>query len=346
MAPQKRWGSPLHKEVRASQTLTKVLGGVARQQSEGVDHPPSPAVSDNSAELGGLWGSRAQSCSHARSITSHCSWQSGSAQFQATDNSHETSSESELSHEEEDIPCEDEDAEASKGEAELLSDGQAASNGEEGQGCTQTQSTLTGVSHIFGTHEETDAESDTGEIQFIWKKQRQPSPKEDTPSKDSSESSSEEEPPTDEALHNKARQLDTNFDAWHHTKIAKGIAGWAMRDTMICDLPEHRKVQPNHPDPVGLPLDYMGECQVFDSIRSDIYDLCRFYILGTTGDPPEFPTLREPATHGQIRDLLKLARAIGQPYMILVHSADSVSAISMLRELHTAACLRCLQVNL
>ena len=129
------------------------------------------------------------------------------------------------------------------------------------------------------------------------------------PSKDSSESSSEEEQPTDEALHDKARQwarqLDTNFDAWQHKKIAKGIRGWAMRDTMICNLPEHGKMQPNHPDPVGPPLDYMGECQIFDSIQSDIYDLCWFYILGTTGDPPEFPTPQEPATCGQIRDLLK-----------------------------------------
>ena len=100
---------------------------------------------------------------------------------------------------------------------------------------------------------------------------------------------------------------------------------------MICDLPEHGKAEP--------PLDYMGECQVFNSIRSDIYDLCQFYTLGMTGDPPEFPVLWEPATHRQIRDLLKSAFAIGQPYMILAHSADLVTAIPMLRELHTAACL-------
>ena len=195
-----------------------------------------------------------------------------------------------------------------------------------------------------------DAESDTEEkIQSAWRKRRQPSPKEDMPSKELSESSSKEQP-TDEALRNQARQracqLDTNFDAWQRKKIAKGIAGWAMRDTMICDLPEHRKAQPNHPDLVGPPLDYMGECQVFDSIQSDIYDLCRFYILGMTGDPPEFPAPQEPATRGQIRDLLKLARAIGWPYLILAHSANSVTAVSMLRELHTAACLRCLQVDL
>ena len=113
--------------------------------------------------------------------------------------------------------------EASKGEAELLSDGQAASNGKEGQGHAQIQNTLTGISHVFGTHEETDSESDTGEkIQSIQWKQCQPSPKEDMPSKDLSESSSEEEQPTDEALCDKAkqraRQLDTNFDAWQCKK--------------------------------------------------------------------------------------------------------------------------------
>ena len=158
-------------------------------------------------------------------------------------------------------------------------------------------------------HEGTDSESDPREkIQSVWQKWRQPSPKEDTPPKELSESSSEEKQPTEEALHHKVRQrvqqLETNFNAWQCKKIAKGIVGWATRDTMICDLPKHRKVQPNHPDPVGLPLDYMGEHQVFDGIRSDIYDLCRFYILGMTGDPPEFHAPQEPATHRQIRDLL------------------------------------------
>ena len=74
---------------------------------------------------------------------------------------------------------------------------------------------------------------------------------------------------------------------------------------MICDLPKHGKMQPNHPDPVGPPLDYMAECQVFDDIWSGLYDLCHFYILGMTGNPPEFPTLQELVTCSQVRDLLK-----------------------------------------
>ena len=131
-----------------------------------------------------------------------------------------------------------------------------------------------------------------------------------------------------------------------HKKIATGVAGWAMRDTMICDLPKHGKAQSNHPDPVGPPLDYMRGCQVFNGICSDIYDLCRFYTLGTMSDPSKFPAPWEPATHRQVRDLLKSACAIGQPYLILAHSADSVTAMSLLRELHTTACLQWLQVDL
>ena len=60
----------------------------------------------------------------------------------------------------------------------------------------------------------------------------------------------------------------------------------------------------------------------------------------------EFPAPQEPATCGQIKEMLKLAHSIGRPYLILPHSADSVTAISRLRELHTAACLQRLQVNL
>ena len=55
--PEQGGVSPLHKEVRVSQTLSKVLG-VTHQSSEGVDHPPSQAPSDNSAGLARLRGSR------------------------------------------------------------------------------------------------------------------------------------------------------------------------------------------------------------------------------------------------------------------------------------------------
>ena len=44
---------PFCKEVRASQTLTKVLGSMHRQNSEGADHALSPATSEGSVGLNG-----------------------------------------------------------------------------------------------------------------------------------------------------------------------------------------------------------------------------------------------------------------------------------------------------
>ena len=57
--------SPFHKEVRASQTLTKVLGGLHCQDSEWADCTPSPTVSEGSVGSGGSQGSQAQSHSHS-----------------------------------------------------------------------------------------------------------------------------------------------------------------------------------------------------------------------------------------------------------------------------------------
>ena len=149
----------------------------------------------------------------------------------ATEDGEVLSSEPKLYHDEGDGAGEDDNTKEDKGGIETSSDGQVASDDEEGQECPHTQDTLTGVSQVFGRHKDTDPESDPREkIQSIWQKQHPKSPKEDSPLKESSESSSEEEPPMDEALRNEARQkaqlLDAHFDAWCHNKIAKGIMGW------------------------------------------------------------------------------------------------------------------------
>ena len=129
--------------------------------------------------LGGPQGSQARSCSCARSITSHRSWRSGSAQSQATNDGQETSSKSKPSLTEEDPPPhEDENAEAHEGKTEVLSDGQVASDGNEGQDRSPIRNTLSGVSHVFGTHEETDAESDKEEkVQSAWRSGANPAPR-------------------------------------------------------------------------------------------------------------------------------------------------------------------------
>ena len=132
-----------------------------------------------------------------------------------TEGSEVSSSESKLSHNEEDVAGKDENAEANKSGVKTSSDGQVASDDEE---CPHTQDTLTGIGQVFGTHEDTDPESEPEEkIHSIWQKWHPKSPKEDSPLKESGESSSEEAPPMDEALHDEARQkaplLDTHFDA-------------------------------------------------------------------------------------------------------------------------------------
>ena len=52
--------SPFRKKVRASQTLTKVLGGMHHQDSEGADRAPSPTASEGSVGSNGSRGSRAR----------------------------------------------------------------------------------------------------------------------------------------------------------------------------------------------------------------------------------------------------------------------------------------------
>ena len=76
--PEQGGVSPLHKEIRASRTLSKVLGRVTHQPSESVGGPPSPAPSHHSVRSSGSLGSRCRSCSQAKSVTPVHSQQSGS----------------------------------------------------------------------------------------------------------------------------------------------------------------------------------------------------------------------------------------------------------------------------
>ena len=155
----------------------------------------------------------------------------------ATKNGDESSSESASSQGKRSGSEEEDNAEADKGKTEALSDEQEVSKSEDKQECTHTQDTLTGVSQLFGEHEDTDPKSDSEEkVQTTWKRQHKDNPKEDSPKKGSSESSSsQEEPPTNEVLCNKARQkawqLDTCFNAWHMTKLSTRL--WAGQ----CKIP-------------------------------------------------------------------------------------------------------------
>ena len=56
--PEQGGVSPLHKEIRASRTLSKVLGGVTWQPSESAGRPSSPTPSDHFMGSSGSPGSR------------------------------------------------------------------------------------------------------------------------------------------------------------------------------------------------------------------------------------------------------------------------------------------------
>ena len=109
---------------------------------------------------GGSWGQQSGSVGSAaghHSIRSH-----------ATEDGEVLSSKSESSQDKGDGTEEDDNAKEDKGWIETSSDGQVVSDGEEQQEHPHTQDTLTGISQVFGEHEDTDPESDPGEkIQSI-----------------------------------------------------------------------------------------------------------------------------------------------------------------------------------
>ena len=120
-----------------------------------------------------------------------------SVHSQVTENGDVSSSESDSSQGKRVGAEEEDNAEVGKSEIKTSSDEQEVSEGEDQQEHPHTQDTLTGVSQLFGKHEDTDPESDSGEkVQTARKKQHKDSPKKNS----SSSSSSEEELPTNEAL--------------------------------------------------------------------------------------------------------------------------------------------------
>ena len=127
---------------------------------------------------------------------------------QATENGEVLSSESDSSQDEGVGTEEEDNTKEGKSGIETSSDEQEASDGEDQQECPHTQDTLTSVSQLFGEHEDTDPKSDSGEkVQTARQKQCKDSPKEDSPTKISSgSSSSKEEPLTNKAVRDGARQ--------------------------------------------------------------------------------------------------------------------------------------------
>ena len=102
---------------------------------------------------------------------------------------------------------------------------------------------------------------------------------------------------------------------------------------MTCEHRDPRK-EIKSKDPTGPPVDYMVNHDVFKVKQMSWYDLCHFYQVGDSGYLPSFPPPHGPATHEKLSDFFHKARAEGQSHLIAMHASDSVTAVSLLSDLH------------
>ena len=89
----------------------------------------------------------------------------------------------------------------------------------------------------------------------------------------------------------------------------------------------------------------MVSCYVFKVKQTSGYDLCHFYQVGGLGDLPLFPSPHRPATHKKLLDFLHKVRAEGRSNLIVMHAPDSVTAVSLLSNLHNKNSLHCLPLE-
>ena len=78
---------------------------------------------------------------------------------------------------------------------------------------------------------------------------------------------------------------------------------------------------------------------VFKVKQMSGYDLCHFYQVGESGDLPPFPSSCLLAACERLSDFLHKARAEGQSQLIVVHTSDSVTVVSLLSDLHNKTSL-------
>ena len=135
------------------------------------------------------------------------------------------------------------------------------------------------------------------------------------------------------------RRLDKHFGAWCDHMLSEGHTGWKEHNEMQCEHGELSK-EPQNRDPAGPPLDYMKQCGVFKAKKTNEYDLCRFYHMELSGNLPPFPSPHEPATRVMLEDLLRAARALGCPNLLMAFTRDLATAVCLLQELHNKSSLK------
>ena len=84
---------------------------------------------------------------------------------------------------------------------------------------------------------------------------------------------------------------------------------------------------------------------VFKVKQTNEYDLCHFYQVGGSGDLPPFPSLHGPATHEKLSDFFHKARAEGRCNLIVMHTSNFVTAVSLLSDMHNKNSFHCLPLE-
>ena len=113
---------------------------------------------------------------------------------------------------------------------------------------------------------------------------------------------------------------------------------------MLCNHVKPSKIS-NHPDPLGVAIDYMKSHDAFEPIKTSEYGLCHFYEVGLTGEFLKFPEPCKPATSQHICHLLTKAHDLVWPNLVVALSQDMVTAIALLMGLHNHVSLQQLKME-
>ena len=138
--------------------------------------------------------------------------------------------------------------------------------------------------------------------------------------------------------------MDVGFGTWWDQKIKDSLEQWSKWDTMTCDYADPAK-KAKSLDPLGTPIDYMENCGIFKMMKTSKFDLCHFYQVGESGDFQKFPKPHEPATSDHVCSLLENAHKKGCPNLVVVLSQDAVTAVALLKGLHTSVSFLCLKME-
>ena len=138
--------------------------------------------------------------------------------------------------------------------------------------------------------------------------------------------------------------MDEGFSMWWDQKIKDGLEQWSKWDMMTCDHADPSK-KAKSPDPLGTPIEYMESCGIFQPMKTSEFELCHFYQMEESGDFPNFLKHHESATSQDVHSLLEKARKKGCPNLVVALSQDAVTAVALLKKLHTSASLWCLKME-